>query len=213
MPPTRLTRALIVETAFEVLDEVGIDGLTVRVLAAKLGVKAPALYWHLDSKQALLDAMGTEIAARINAALDDAEGAEEDANLAAALRTYAHTMRTEYLRHRDGARTFSGTRLTDPTQLNRQEPLLARWVERGYTVEELTDRFEVVTAWVVGFVIEEQERTQSTPDRYDLATRDAAVGDDSPLTTASGHHLYRPADQKFAEQLDLILTGLTPSPR
>lgn len=209
MPP-RLTRAVIIETAFEVLDEVGIDGLTVRALASRLGVKAPALYWHLDSKQALLDAMGTEIAARINAAV---EGSDVDDDLASALRTYAIAMRTEYLRHRDGARTFSGTRLTDPGQLRRQEPMLARWVAKGYTIEALTDRFEIVTAWVVGFVIEEQERAQSTPGRYDLAARDAAVGDHAPLTAASGHHLYRLADQKFAEQLELILSGLSSAPR
>jgi TetR/AcrR family tetracycline transcriptional repressor len=41
----------------DVLDEVGIDGLTVRLLAGRLGVKSPALYWHLRNKQELLDAM------------------------------------------------------------------------------------------------------------------------------------------------------------
>ena len=45
----------IVQAALDLLDETGMDGLTVRALASRLGVQAPALYWHVPSKQALLD--------------------------------------------------------------------------------------------------------------------------------------------------------------
>jgi TetR/AcrR family tetracycline transcriptional repressor len=202
----KLSRDVIVDAAFEVLDEAGIDGLTVRALATKLGVKAPALYWHLADKQAVLDEMGTEVASRIQRSLGDLDGVD---TLAEALRAYAMTARAEYLRHRDGARTFSGTRLTDPDLLRDREAALARWVDQGYSIEQLTDAFEIVTAYTVGFVIEEQEPSQSAEGRYDLATRDAVVGPDRPYTIASGHHLFRPADQKFAEQLELIIPTLT----
>jgi len=50
-----LERDLVVNTALKLLDEVGLDGLTLRKLAAELGVQAPALYWHFKNKQALLD--------------------------------------------------------------------------------------------------------------------------------------------------------------
>lgn len=128
------------------------------------------------------------------------------------MRAYAVAARAEYLRHRDGARTFSGTRLTDPELLRDREVALARWVEQGYSIEQVTDAFEVITAYTVGFVIEEQERTRSAGDRYDLQTRDALVGQDRPLSVASGHHLFRPADQKFAEQLARIIPALTAAP-
>lgn len=209
MAAPRLTRAVIVDAAFEVLDEAGIDGLTVRALAARLGVKAPALYWHLDSKQALLDEMGTEVASRIQRSL---EGVATDATLAVALRAYATAMRTEYLRHRDGARTFSGTRLTDPELLVQQESALARWVHLGYPLDQVIDDFEIVTAFTVGFVIEEQERKQSDSDRYDLATRDALVGADHPLTVAAGHRIFADPDRRFSQHLDRIVPGLAAPP-
>src|ERR1700688_4158094 len=54
-----LKRQGVVRTALRILDEVGLDGLTVRKLASELGVQAPALYWHFKNKQALLDEMAT----------------------------------------------------------------------------------------------------------------------------------------------------------
>jgi TetR/AcrR family tetracycline transcriptional repressor len=41
-----------------VLDEAGADAVTVRAVASRLDVKAPALYWHVSGKQELLDEMG-----------------------------------------------------------------------------------------------------------------------------------------------------------
>ena len=204
--PTPLNKSRIVDGAFAVLDDVGIDGLTVRALANRLGVKAPALYWHFDSKQTLLDEMGTEVTRRIGATLDELP---DDVDLSHAVRAYAVAMRSEYLHHRDGARTFSGTRLTDPSVLRRQERSLASWTRQGFTLEQIVDCFEIITSFVVGFVIEEQERAQSAPERYDLDRRDAKVGDDHPLTVAAGHLTFRSADERFARHLDVIIPVLT----
>ena len=53
----RLDRERVVRAALALLDEVGLDGLTLRRLAQDLGVKAPALYWHVASKADLLHEM------------------------------------------------------------------------------------------------------------------------------------------------------------
>lgn len=200
----RLTRAGIVEAAFALLDDVGVDGLTMRALAARLGVKAPALYWHVPSKQDLLDEMGTEVARRIAAG---AGAARED--FGTALRGYAVAMRTEYLAHRDGARLFSGTRITDPEVLRANESRFRYWVDRGIPVEAIVDAFDIVTSFVVGFVIEEQERDDDT--RYSLAQRDERVGEGYPLVQAAGHHSFRPAQRRFDEQLAVVVGALANS--
>ena len=52
-----LDRATIVRTALRLLDEVGIDGLSTRRLAAELGIKSASLYWHFKDKTELLNEM------------------------------------------------------------------------------------------------------------------------------------------------------------
>ncbi|HLY78819.1 MAG TPA: TetR family transcriptional regulator, partial [Caulobacteraceae bacterium] len=48
-----LERRKIVETALGLLDDVGMDGLSTRRLAAELGVKGPSLYWHFKNMREL----------------------------------------------------------------------------------------------------------------------------------------------------------------
>ena len=201
-----LTRTAVVEAALAELDVGGIDAVTVRALAARLGVRAPALYWHVSSKQELLDEMGTEIQRRIVAAT---RRLPADATWQEQLRGYARAMRSVYLAHRDGARTFSGTRLTDPEVLRDQEESLARWEQQGVALQTTVAAFELVTAFVVGFVIEEQERAQSDDHRYDLTARDAAVGTDRPRVREVGRLLVRDPDERFEEHLDVVVAGVS----
>lgn len=57
----RLNRESVIDAALELLNETGIDGLTTRKLAQKLGIEQPTLYWHVKNKRALLDALAVEI--------------------------------------------------------------------------------------------------------------------------------------------------------
>jgi AcrR family transcriptional regulator len=59
-----VNRKIIVNAALELLNESGLDGVTVRGLAARLGVQNPALYWHFPSKLALLDEMAQQLQSR-----------------------------------------------------------------------------------------------------------------------------------------------------
>ena len=93
--------------------------------------------------------------------------------------------------------------------LRSQERSLASWTRQGFALEQIVDCFEIITSFVVGFVIEEQERAQFATGRYDLDRRDAAVGDDHPLTVAAGHLIFRSADERFARHLDVIIPAPT----
>lgn len=59
-PRVPLTRDAIVARAVEIVDEAGIESLSLRSLARDLGVSAPALYDHIDSKESLLRLMARE---------------------------------------------------------------------------------------------------------------------------------------------------------
>ncbi|MGX6449818.1 TetR/AcrR family transcriptional regulator [Patulibacter sp. S7RM1-6] len=52
--PRRLSRERIVAEALAVAEREGLDGVTLRPLAARLGVSATALYRHVDSRAELL---------------------------------------------------------------------------------------------------------------------------------------------------------------
>jgi AcrR family transcriptional regulator len=56
-----LSRQEIARAGLRLLNEVGLNGLTLRLIADELGVKAPALYWHMKNKQELLDEMATQL--------------------------------------------------------------------------------------------------------------------------------------------------------
>jgi len=200
-----ITRAGIVATALQLLDEQGIHAVTARALADRLGVRAPALYWHIGSKQEILDEMATEIHRRVASQIE----AELDGDgWRSGLATYARVLRREYLRHRDGARTFSGARVTDLAVLRAQESLLSRWTGSGIPLAEVGAAGQLLTSFVVGFVIEEQERAQSGGKGYSIAAKDDVVGTAMPNVAEVGRSVLTPYDERFERYVEIILSGL-----
>jgi AcrR family transcriptional regulator len=54
------TRSEILEASWALVREHGLSGLALRDIAAKVGMRAPSLYWYFDSKHAIYDAMFAE---------------------------------------------------------------------------------------------------------------------------------------------------------
>lgn len=93
-----LDRERLVAAAFVHLEEDGLDGLSMRRLASRLGVQAPALYWHIGDKAELLGLMAGEIYAAAYAAVPEAAGWREWLGL------FGRAVRDSFSAHRDGAR-------------------------------------------------------------------------------------------------------------
>ena len=199
-----LTKAAIVQAALDLLDETGMDGLTVRALASRLGVQAPALYWHVRNKQALLDEMATLIWRRIG---DVMAGLPADLPWREVMATYAGTVRTALLGHRDGAKAFSGTTLTDPDVIRRQEGTFENLVRQGFTLDDATRGLVMIHYFTIGFCVEEQAEVQVTAsgdDRY-LRRAELIGADKAPLAVGAGDVLFGDADARFTGLLDLLL--------
>jgi AcrR family transcriptional regulator len=62
---TPLDRERIAATAMEMIDEVGVEKLTMRSVAARLDVSAMALYHHVEDKEELLRLVGDDVLGRI----------------------------------------------------------------------------------------------------------------------------------------------------
>lgn len=67
-----LSQNLIRDQALAIIDEDGLGALTMRRLAARLGVQAASLYEHFANKHAVLDAVAERLAKRIDPAGFDA---------------------------------------------------------------------------------------------------------------------------------------------
>ena len=57
----RLTTAKVVDAALELIDEQGVDGLTLSAVAARTGVATPSLYKHVASLGELRDHVGVRV--------------------------------------------------------------------------------------------------------------------------------------------------------
>jgi TetR/AcrR family transcriptional regulator, tetracycline repressor protein len=204
-----LTKAVIVQAALDLLDEAGMDGLTVRALASRLGVQAPALYWHVRSKQALLDEMATQIWRQIGAVMAGLPG---DLPWREMMRTYAATVRTELLGHRDGAKAFSGTTLTDPDVVRRQEVTFSRLVRQGFTLPDAARGLVLLHDFTIGFCVEEQAVSQAMAagdERYSLDRRTEMIGPDhAPLAVEAGAVIFGEPDTRFTELVELLLDAV-----
>ena len=70
----RLSKAAVVERGLAIADAEGMEAVTIRRLAADLGVTPMALYWHFRSKEELLvglaDRLWTEFDVGVNAAAE-----------------------------------------------------------------------------------------------------------------------------------------------
>ncbi len=88
-----LSREQIVRAAMETLDSEGIAGLSMRKLAAKLGSGATSLYWHVPTKDDLIDLLIDEIWGEIDVPEPDLAGWRAGALL------FGHSLRAAVLRH------------------------------------------------------------------------------------------------------------------
>src|ERR1700732_5234949 len=60
-----LHRDAVIEAALPLADEMGVEGLSMRALAERLGVKAASLYWHLRDKEQLLESLDEAVLDRL----------------------------------------------------------------------------------------------------------------------------------------------------
>ncbi|WP_328319241.1 TetR/AcrR family transcriptional regulator C-terminal domain-containing protein [Streptomyces sp. NBC_00388] len=206
MGTTKIDRARVAETALRLLNEVGLDGLSLRAIARELDVKAPALYWHFKDKQALLDEMATVMYRRMVAL----EPAEPGRSWQDGLLLNNRALRAMLLRHRDGARVYSGARFTGTDHAQSMEEHLREMTSRGFGLAQAVRAATTAYSYTVGFVIEEQG-VQPMPDErragYGVAERAERLAG-YPLTAAAGWEIFTDYDQRFEEGLRLIVAGI-----
>lgn len=215
---SRIDRKQVVTTALRLLNEVGLDGLTLRRIARELNVQAPALYWHFKNKQELLDEMATEIFRRMTAPLIG-QAAWTGGTWQESLLLTCRTLRRELLGYRDGGKVFSGTRMTDESYALPLQNMMDRLTRAGIPLGTAARAWWTAYNFTIGLVIEEQsvypdpgEPENRDPGRrdpaYDLDRREQRLGEEYPLAAMAGREMFGDLDRSFEDGLRIIVAGI-----
>jgi TetR/AcrR family transcriptional regulator, tetracycline repressor protein len=201
-----LDKRVVAETALKLLNTVGLEGLTLRAIAKELNVKAPALYWHFENKQDLLDEMATEMYRRMVKGSKLTSGKMWQERLMAGNRA----LRAALLSYRDGAKVFSGSRFTGTDYGQEMEATLRGLVDAGFTLRQAVRAASTTYLFTIGFVTEEQGVRPLPGQRragYDVAERATRLSD-FPLAAAAGPEIFENYDEGFEEGLRLVVAGI-----
>src|SRR3954452_3774312 len=126
-----LSRQRILEAAFAIADKQGLDAVTMRSVAAKLGVEAMSLYHHVPSKKAMLDGL-------VDLIIQVADLPTGDVTAEQWIRGTAEGLRTVARRHPRpvpllGSRSVP---LADPLSAQPFEAGIGAFTRAGYNVTE-----------------------------------------------------------------------------
>jgi TetR/AcrR family tetracycline transcriptional repressor len=202
----RLNRDQVLNAALDLLDEVGIDQLTMRRLTTTLGVQNGATYWHFRSKQDLLEAMADALLAGLPDDLDRRQPWPER------ITDLARRLRRALLSRRDGARLFAGAFFPLPHALAYGEAMIATLSEGGgLSGRDASWATDTLTYYVVGHTIEEQ-LAGALPAGGTTATArltEAVDPQRHPHMYAALAHIPAPhPEQHFDYGLQLVVTGI-----
>jgi TetR/AcrR family tetracycline transcriptional repressor len=201
-----LDRARIVEEAVALLDAEGLDGVTTRKLAARLGVQSPTLYWHVPNKAALVTALAEAILRQEFPDLTPPGPEEPWQDWLSAL---AQRLRRALLAHPDGARVLSAAQLCR-TMAAISELAMSTLVARGVALRQARVIVLTVERFTFGHVLEEQA---PRPDADTDAMKDfdmAAFAERHPTMVAGIAEYFqagRTVDDLFRECLDVVIEG------
>jgi AcrR family transcriptional regulator len=159
----------VVEEAARLADEVGLDRLTLAMVAKRLGVALPSLYKHVGGLDALLQKLSAlataEIAAELGTAAAGRSGAEAVQAVAAAYRGYAR---------RHPGRYLASQRVPDPddpehVQAGERAVGTIYAVLRGYRLgsEDVVDATRALRSALHGFVMLENAGGFGLPQDVD----------------------------------------------
>jgi AcrR family transcriptional regulator len=158
---TALSADRIIEAALRISDAEGdIDRLTVRRLAADLGVGTMSLYGYFRSKDEILDGMADHVLGRMQLP------PEPDAGPAEALRTVGHAFLALMREHPSVMRLFA-TRVTSSRAAlhGAMEAVLARLVDAGIPGPQAARCYGFLLTYAIGFASYQKPRPWGRSDR------------------------------------------------
>jgi TetR/AcrR family transcriptional regulator, tetracycline repressor protein len=206
----QLTRQRVVAEALTVIAKDGAQTLTMRTLAARLGVVPGALYHHVRNKEQLQDLVLDGVLAEIDCHLDPSQPWTEQIKL------LAHRLRQVLERHPGVAGILKTRDPLGPHSLALAEAFLAPLQAAGFPDREAGLAFFLLVDYTVGFAVSSprtsinEQRVRDTAIRTQLHEFFRSLPPERfPALVALGEHVWVDnRDQRFTAGLQVLVDGL-----
>jgi AcrR family transcriptional regulator len=206
-----ITREAIVEVGLRLLDSDGLDELTMRRLADELDTGAASLYWHVGSKDGLLELIFDRVIGEVDIPEPD------PSRWQAQLKEVAYAAREMILRHRDVVRISIGRIPMGPNALRVSEGIFAILRAGGVPDPLAVTAHHLLFAIINGFTLDETtdlgvEIEGPMDEQSASAARDyvAALPQEQfpNLLAVAEHFGQADNDQSFGLLIDVFVDGL-----
>ncbi|MEV0146230.1 MULTISPECIES: TetR/AcrR family transcriptional regulator [unclassified Nonomuraea] len=216
-----LSQDRIVAEAVRLLDEEGIEALSMRSLGNRLGAGATSLYRHVANKDELIELVVDEVYGELE--VPEPAGSEEPGAWRESVAASAGSLRTMILRHPWVASVLGQVGLAQlgPNLTRRSERMLALFHRAGFPSDEADRAMNTVIAYVIGMTVSEAAYlsmlARSGQSEQELMEGLRRVAEetvrDLPLLregydTRAGEDPTRLRDESFAYGLERFLDGL-----
>jgi AcrR family transcriptional regulator len=208
-PRARLSRERVLRGAVELADESGIESVTMRPLAKRLGVEPMALYNHVANKDEILDGMADTVMSEINEATAEIAG-----DWKTAMRGRILAAREVLLSHRWAPAVLASRTNTGVPTRRYYDTLIGLFLDSGFSTDLTHHALHALGSRALGFTQEPWEDSQELPDPSLIARQ---IADEYPNTAAMLRDLSHDPDTtlgwcddqfEFEFALDLLLDGL-----
>jgi AcrR family transcriptional regulator len=204
-----LTRDRVVAEALSVIAAHGVDALSMRALATRLGVVPAALYRHVRNKEQLHDLVLDGVLAEVDHHRDPTLAWTDQVS------TLAHRLRTVLESHPGIAGLLKTRDPLGPHSLALAEAFLAPLHAAGLPAAQTGLAFALLYDYTLGFALSGPTSTNEQRLR-DAATRTklhaflrSLPADRFPTLVALGDHVWVDnRDERFTAGLDTLLDGL-----
>jgi AcrR family transcriptional regulator len=156
-----ISHTAIVNGTIDLLDRDGLDALSMRRLADELGIGAASLYWHVGSKDGLLDLVLDQVVGETKIPGPD-PGRWQDQ-----IKDVARAQRAANLRHPWFVRVAVGRISMGPNSLRHSEHVLAILRAAGIPAHVAVQSYLLLVSAVNGFTIDETG-VDDSPNVIDL---------------------------------------------
>src|SRR5215212_8379275 len=206
-PRLPLSRERILQAALELVDDRGVESLTMRKLGESLGFEAMSLYNYVTSKHDVLDGI-------LDLVLAESDPPSGDGDWDAAIRASAVSVHEALRRHPWACTLLMSPAHARPARVRYMDLLLGRLRAAGFSAETTYTAYHVLDGHIFGFSLWEASHNYTAEEASSLAAKFAET-----ITVDAYPYLHEHAEQHFSEGphrevsafefgLDLIVDGL-----